>query len=308
MFNKKGMAISGIIYSAVLLFISILFGILLLLINRRNLFKSLYDNTVSMLESSYTEYRVIAKDGFCDQEGTGYDSVTCGAFDYEFTLYSEKNLINEEEFSLSKINNQGLKASLYDLEITNGTAIIEEGIASLIFDSSTTLVSVNNLDTDEEIDEDFGYNTIYMEIILNTCGSDIMTFGENNTISFSGNSTICDSITLKNNTNTTTGINLDYTLGDTLKLMLIYNEESSTYDIIVNGVKLENTITNDGYELLNFEEFSITNFNGKLNDLRFSSNIITEYEAINITNDKYELKYKLNKLNTELIYTLIEYR
>lgn len=308
MFNKKGMAVSGIIYSAVILFISILFGILLLLINRRSLFKSLYDSTVSMLENNYTEYRVIAKDGYCDQEGSGYDSVECGEFEYEYTLYSEKTTLTFDEFGLSKINNQGMLTSEFDLELTNATVKINEGIGSLIFDDTTTLISVNNSTEDYSITEedDFGYNSIYIELILSSCSSDIIKFDDNNTLSLSGNSTICDTITLNDGTNTTVGINLDYTLNDTLKLMLIYNEDVETYDIIANGVKLDTSSAK--YPQLNFREFTISNFTGKLNDLRFSSNIITEYEAINITNDNYELKYKLNKLNTELIYTVIEYK
>lgn len=301
--NKKGFAISGIIYAALIFFLAVLFGILMILINRRGLFKNLYDDTVVFLENDYTKYRLIAKADFCGMEGTGHDSVVCGDFDLTYTDYYDKFLVTFDPYDINIINNQGLLKDKYNLDIINGQIKVTRGAAAIVLNESTTIDSTIEIEN-----TDITYKTIYFETILDSCSENFISFGENINISFTGNSTNCSKIELTNDTNTTSSTALDYTIGDLLQLFLIWNEDNLSYDIISNGEKLETTSSETAFELLSIEGFSMASTEAQLFDLRLSSALITEYEAINITTGNYDLNYKLNELNTELIYKFIEYK
>ena len=299
--NNKGLAISGVIYTTLVLFLAILFSILMVLINRRGLFKNLYDDTIDFLENEYTQYRLISKSDFCGAEGTGYDSVECGDLDINYTDYSEKELIEVTPYTINKINNQGLLEDEYNLTLENATASVEKGIGIVNFTSPTTLSS--SLKEGSSIE----YKSIYLELNLSSCGT-IFTFGENSNIVLEGNNTTCSNLILSNNSNTVSSTDLNYELGTTLKLMIIYDDETNVYNIISNGRKLTTVTALAPYNTILIDEFNLNDLLGKLHDLRISSAVISEYEAINITKGKYDLDFKMNNLNTEMIYKVIEYK
>ena len=295
------MAISGVIYASLIFFLAIILGILVILVNRRGLFKSMFDDTVDFLERKQDEYRLIAKTNFCGAVGTGYDSVACGDFDIEYTEYSEKESINLEAYDVDKINNQGSNKSNYDLTITNGTISVEEGRAQLNFSPTTTLVSSTFAEAIPSL-----YKSIYIEGVFESC-TNIFTFGTNN-ITLTGNSTSCTGLTLTYNSNTITATDLNYTLGDVIKILIIWNEDEQTYNMVVNGKKLVTNSSISPYELITMNGFSISNITGSISDIRLSKDIISDYEAISITSDKYNLDYKMNDLNSPMLYKLIEYK
>ena len=288
--NKKGFAISSILYILILI-VGLLFATTLgLLTFRKGAISSRINTITSELGGGYiTQYRYMTANGEWSN----------------WLDYKNKDDINYS-FPITNIPNLGTAGSTYDLTPTNITLDIVDGEAYLKFNGSSSKA----ISTDGQL---VVANTIILEVKKDNNGA-IVSYNIDTQQGIYYDSS--NKLRTIDNIGETQVSTPSYSNGNIYKYVLILNKVNGTYKIYQNGAFVGVTgssniarITSIG--LGHFKHNNSGFFSGNIYRAIFSSALISDEDAINISKIDGDPNYEniINAGNANIKYgPFIEYR
>jgi hypothetical protein len=287
--NKKGFAISSILYLLILITGLLFASVLGVLTFRKNVLVSRINNINAELNGDFiTQYRYITEDG---EWSTWLD-------------YSDIKDINYS-FDITNIPNIGTYGEQYNLTPTDVTLEIIEGKASLKFNGTSSKAFNSS-----------GRSTIANTILLEVKKQNNGTITSFNTTTQQGiyyNSTA--NLNLKDSAGATTTTTATYSNSNTYKYVLVLDKTTGNYKIYENGVLQGITSSTSIFNITSvglgyFKTDSTNFFSGSIYKAIFSTALTSSSDAIEMSKlDGSNQEDILTHGNAEIMYgPFIEYR
>ncbi len=287
--NNKGFAISSILYMLILITGLLFVSTLSLLTYRKNVIVSKMNNISGQLGGNLTsQYRYMTANGEWSN----------------WLNYENKNDI-DYSFTVSRILNSGTAGERYDLIPTDVILDIVNGDAYLRFNGTTSRAINTSGQT-------VVANTILLEVRKDNNGA-IVSYGTSQQGIFYDASNRINMRDISGNTQISTPT---YANGNIFRYIFILDRVNGNYKVYQNGILVGTTGTTNisRFDLIGLGHFRHNNtsfFAGNIYKAIFSSLLITDSEAIEISRLNNASKYEeiLHRGNASVKYgPFIEYR
>jgi len=283
--NSRGFVVTGILYSLLILFSIIVFGMLFIASSRQSLFYKLENEIVGEMGSFRKEYRYLKND-FTYSNWISYQDASDIYHTYPLTIMRNSGESNHQ-FSLEG----------HQLEV-----LISNGHAGIRFNG------VNSFAESEANGTTASYPTIYLDFSASTCGHTLASFdGLDKSISLDSN---CKFVISSNgSTNMTTS---EYTYQKGTRVKVVFRFENGVYDMYILGKKYTGTTTSSAAEVISMSRLVIGYheknqnqfFQGILYTASFDKNLVSEAQAISLSSTEDNEAYLKN---ATLVYNYTKY-
>lgn len=302
--SQSGMAISTILYMIIIIFGLVIMTYMSILVKNTDINREAIDKVKTSLHvgNLSNSDKVITKEyRYMQSDGTYSDWIN----------YTNKDSI-DRTVNLTTIPNKGFMGKNYDIVSTGVQLKLENGDAYLNFNGSARGNGSTNVNG-------FTVNTLYLEGVMNNRYGMFVSF--NNTSSFLFDYDLDFSgpnATYRTRLNSSDAI----TLGQKFKFVVTWTT-GGIYNFYLNGVKKSviygYATSNHAFPFeclriaLGYGEYDTSAggyyFNGRIYDLRLSSRILTNSEAIALTSSDTDANNILGEDSAEVIYgNFIQYR
>ncbi len=280
--KNQGFVVTGILYSLLILFSIIIFGMLLVAASRQSLFYKLGNDMVAEMGSSKKEYRYFKED-LTYSDWKTYRDVS--------DIY--------HTYPLTAMPNMGESNHLMYLTGTNLEMLISNGHAGVRFNGSTSYAK-NQVDILSA-----AYPTIYLDFSASVCDRTIASLDHlDKSIALDAD---CKIVVSSNGSASSTTSSYVYPKGTRVQLILLFQD--GKYDTFVQGQKYAGTTTTNHAEALTMQHLALGYhekdenkfFQGILYALAFDQTAITEAQALTL-NTTFDHEAYLNNATISYNY------